>query len=75
MTIISDTPTERIYSSAQEIATRIGVSARTVQRWVAEGRLPVSRPGGSRGRYFIPESALMEWVGKVGITSPAGMSG
>ncbi len=34
------------YLSAKEVATLLGVSLRTVRRWIAEGTLPAARLGG-----------------------------
>ena len=48
----------------RQVATELGVTVRTVQRWVADGRLVASRVG---GRVRIPRSAL----GAVAETPPA----
>ena len=34
------------YLSAKEVASLVGVSLRTVRRWIAEGTLPAARVGG-----------------------------
>jgi excisionase family DNA binding protein len=41
--------------TAREVAEELGVTVRTVQRWIATGRLPASRVG---GRNRIPRHAL-----------------
>src|SRR4026207_222052 len=44
-----DTPTPR------QVAEELGVTVRTVQRWVADGRLPATRVG---GRVRVSRSSL-----------------
>lgn len=39
--------TDRQYRTAAEVADDLGVSLRTVRRWIAEGRLPAVRVGRS----------------------------
>jgi excisionase family DNA binding protein len=36
------------YLRAREVAELLGVSERTVRRWIAEGTLPSTRIGGAR---------------------------
>jgi excisionase family DNA binding protein len=38
---------DRPYRTAAEVALELGVSLRTVRRWVADGRLPAARVGRS----------------------------
>jgi excisionase family DNA binding protein len=55
------------------VAGRLGVSERTVRRWIKAGKLKATRPGRD---YRIPESALRELVeeGKVSPKAPASPS-
>ena len=41
------TMNDRPYRTASEVALELGVSLRTVRRWVADGRLPATRVGRS----------------------------
>jgi excisionase family DNA binding protein len=50
----------------REVAQELGVTVRTVQRWIATGRLPGSRVG---GRMRVPRSALAAVTGP---RAPAG---
>ena len=52
------------------VAGRLGVSERTVRRWIKAGKLKATRPGRD---YRIPESALRELVeeGEVSPKAPA----
>jgi excisionase family DNA binding protein len=55
------------------VAGRLGVSERTVRRWIKTGKLKATRPGRD---YRIPESALRELVeeGEVSPKAPASPS-
>src|SRR5829696_4092390 len=55
------------------VAGRLGVSERTVRRWIKAGKLKATRPGRD---YRIPESALRELVeeGEVSPKVPASSS-
>jgi excisionase family DNA binding protein len=55
------------------VAGRLGVSERTVRRWIKDGKLKATRPGRD---YRIPESALRELVeeGEVSPKAPASPS-
>jgi excisionase family DNA binding protein len=55
------------------VAGRLGVSERTVRRWIKAGKLKATRPGRD---YRIPESALRELVeeGEVSPKAPASPS-
>ena len=44
--------------SPEEFAELSGLSSATVRRYLADGRLPKSQPGGRRCRVLIPVSAL-----------------
>lgn len=45
--------------SPKEAAEELGVSERTVTRWIADGRFPGKKqPGGKYGRILIPEGDL-----------------
>jgi excisionase family DNA binding protein len=46
--------------SPSQAATRLGASTRSVQRWIAEGRLPARRVG---GRWRVASGALGAFVG------------
>ena len=59
--------------SASEAARRIGTSVRTVQRWIASGRLPARRVGGrwrvandAIGAFVAPESSSQPPAGSIG---------
>jgi excisionase family DNA binding protein len=39
---------KRSYLKAREVAELLGVSERTIRRWIADGTLPSSKIGGSR---------------------------
>jgi phage terminase Nu1 subunit (DNA packaging protein) len=52
-------PSER-YVDAHELAALMGVSGRTVKRWVAQG-IPSETWGMSRTRRFLPSEA-MKWA-------------
>jgi excisionase family DNA binding protein len=39
---------KRSYLKARAVAELLGVSERTIRRWIAEGTLPSTRIGGSR---------------------------
>jgi hypothetical protein len=45
------------YVDARELATLMGVSRRTVERWVAEG-MPSETWGMTRTRRFLPSQAI-----------------
>ncbi len=62
---------DRPYRTAAEVALELGVSLRTVRRWVADGRLPVTRVGRS---VRIPVAAYRETlqIGEVAADYVAG---
>ncbi|MBA2382508.1 MAG: excisionase family DNA-binding protein, partial [Chloroflexi bacterium] len=54
--------------SPSQVAARIGATTRTVQRWIASGRLPARRVG---GRWRVASDALDAFVGRdAGLDSP-----
>lgn len=53
-------PLLEAYVTARELATLMGVSERTVKRWVAAG-IPSETWGMSRTRRFLPSEAI-EWA-------------
>src|SRR5688500_19075633 len=44
----------------RQVADELGVTVRTVQRWVSDGRLPATRVG---GRVRVPRSSLSSVAG------------
>ena len=52
-----DTPT-REWMSVSEVAIKLGCSAPTVRRWIANGDLPAARPGGPTSALRVPVSAF-----------------
>lgn len=62
---------DRSYRTAAEVASELGVSLRTVRRWVADGRLPATRVGRS---VRIPADAYRDAlrVGEVAASYVAG---
>ncbi len=56
---------DRFECSPSEAARRLGTSTRTVQRWIAAGRLPARRVG---GRWRVPVAALAA-LGAAGSTA------
>jgi hypothetical protein len=52
---------ETIHEGWQAIADRIGVSVSTAKSYESKG-LPVHQPGGERGRVFVTEGKLIEWL-------------
>ena len=46
------------YLSVDEFSARCGLSAVTVRRYVASGKLPSRQPGGRKHRVLIPAGAL-----------------
>jgi excisionase family DNA binding protein len=57
--------------SLSAVAGTLGVSERTVRRWIKAGKLRAYRPGRD---YRIPESALRELVEESEVTSPKDLS-
>jgi excisionase family DNA binding protein len=57
--------------SLSAVAGTLGVSERTVRRWIQSGKLRAYKPGRD---YRIPESALRELVEESEITSPKDLS-
>jgi acetyl-CoA/propionyl-CoA carboxylase biotin carboxyl carrier protein len=53
----------------REVAQQLGVTVRTVQRWIASGRLPGTRVG---GRVRVPRSALGEVTAPGAVTAGHG---
>lgn len=51
-------PEHRCGLTPKEFAERTGLSPATVQRYLADGRLPKYQPGGKRSRVLIPWHAL-----------------
>jgi excisionase family DNA binding protein len=48
--------------NTSDVAERLGVDVRTVQRWIAAGRFPGAYrvdPQGSRSPYLIPENDVV----------------
>jgi hypothetical protein len=54
--------TGQVLTSWKEIAAYLGKGVRTVQRWEAEMRLPVRRPGPERHIVIAFPAELDEWV-------------
>jgi hypothetical protein len=54
--------TGQVLTSWKEIAAYMGKGVRTVQRWEAEMRLPVRRPGPERHIVIAFPAELDEWV-------------
>jgi len=52
--------TEQAFYRAREIADQLGVTVRTVRRWIADGTLPSIRIGGAR---FVAKADLGRLVG------------
>lgn len=50
----------RVFVTPQEFAERSGLSMSSVRRYLADGRLPKSQPGGPRCRVLIPVDALQQ---------------
>lgn len=50
----------RVYLAPQEFAKVSGLSMSSVRRYLADGRLPKSQPGGPRCRVLIPVDALQQ---------------
>jgi acetyl-CoA/propionyl-CoA carboxylase biotin carboxyl carrier protein len=55
----------------RQVAAELGVTVRTVQRWIATGRLPGTQVG---GRWRVSRSSLAS-VGGPAVTSPAAATG
>ncbi len=53
---------DKVLSSWKEIASHLGKSVRTVQRWEAMLDLPVHRPGGRPGILLAYQSELDRWA-------------
>jgi hypothetical protein len=51
----------RELKSWKEIATYLGITVRTAQKWETERYLPVRRPPGGKGPVTATEQALEEW--------------
>ena len=61
-TIRNDSPPDR-WLSVAEAATRLGVAAPTVRRWVHDGRIEAVQPGGPLGVMRIHENELKRLAG------------
>lgn len=48
----------RSYLRVREVAERLGVSERTVRRWISTGKLPSIRIGGTR---LVPRNSLVDF--------------
>jgi excisionase family DNA binding protein len=46
------------YLSVAQVATRLGVGAPTVRRWIAEGHVRAVQPGGMQGVLRVPATEL-----------------
>lgn len=66
------TDLDRLAYSPAEVASMLGVTRATVDRWIAEGRLRAVRVGGVRvpgrpgrppGRVLVPAEAVRELLG------------
>ena len=53
---------EREYLSVSEVARRLGVSAATVRRRVADGQIPAAQLGGPGSSVRIPATGLERWL-------------
>jgi excisionase family DNA binding protein len=63
MTVLPSRESSREYLSVAEVAMRLGVSAPTIRRRVADGSLRAVKLGDSRNcAVRIPRSALDEWL-------------
>lgn len=47
--------------TADELATRLKVTTRTLHRWKAAG-MPFVQPGGHKGKLLFDEAAVREWA-------------
>ena len=63
-TIRNDSPPVERWVSVAEAATRLGVAAPTVRRWVHAGHLDAVQPGGPLGVMRIPETELKRLAGQ-----------
>lgn len=61
----TNSSSDRLLSSWKEIATYLGKSVRTVQRWESELALPVRRPG-KKGVVLAYPAELEQWVRRSG---------
>ena len=59
--ITPDTPPR--FLSIGEAAVHLGVSGPTVRRWIREGRLQATQPGGSQGVLRVPLAELKRLEG------------
>jgi excisionase family DNA binding protein len=50
------------YLSVAEVAMRLGVSAPTIRRKVAEGQLPAAQLGGPGSTIRVPSRAVERWL-------------
>ena len=63
MSPLGDIAKGKILSSWKEIAGRLGVTVRTVQRWEKIGGLPIHRRGsGKTGRTYAHTAELDRWL-------------
>jgi excisionase family DNA binding protein len=49
-----------------DVAQLLGVSQRTVQRWVSDGRLPAIQLGGRRAPVRVDAAGLRQWLEEEG---------
>ncbi len=64
-----------IYEGWQATAERLGVSVSTAKAYEGKG-LPVTQPGGKRGKVYITERKVVEWLEFAGWPgTPAGRVG
>ena len=68
MTLLKEVPKRRGLQSWKEIATYLGVTVRSVQRWERSAGLPILRQGqGRRSRVFAYSDELQHWLDSGGI--------
>jgi len=60
---------QRQYLRADDVAALLGLSTRTVRRWLADGTLPSVKIGGAR---LVPEADLRMRLGRNGDAGNAG---
>ena len=51
--------------TVKQVAERFGVRLETVRRWISDGRLKATMPGGTKVGYRIPSSEVARMIAGV----------